>query len=336
MALEGSGTTNTQAGSCVAIQMTCSDMWSVAQDFAHKRLSQLLKAHTPGVDIGSWRFEVKFLANYNVRARRIAATYARLYLETEDHGDLTKKGRYYWMALGAFASKTVACALEHPALKYATPDYGKVMNSLAKGNLWLFYDIAPWHWAYSMDADSFWMCKASRNAQDAAMEPTVQRSMKAMPWSGEALPAMGQFKKNQHIDAGFRAVQEIEELPVTDILKRPKKQLENLMSIAKHEQGSVLQPLIYEDDVFAFFVKVQRMPIANRIAPPLELVFAAACETHDPELKSVAPEGTKMENYKSRMDWITKAASKFHGLMQTRQPYMEGELKTIASWFNQT
>ncbi|WP_111640711.1 DUF2515 family protein [Marinimicrobium alkaliphilum] len=46
------------------------------------------------------------------RARRIAATYARFYLETEDGGDPSKLGRCYWMALGTFASKTVACLLD--------------------------------------------------------------------------------------------------------------------------------------------------------------------------------------------------------------------------------
>jgi hypothetical protein len=47
-----------------------------------------------------------------VRARRLAAIYARFYPELEDGGKPQWKGRFYWMALGAFASKTVACSLE--------------------------------------------------------------------------------------------------------------------------------------------------------------------------------------------------------------------------------
>jgi hypothetical protein len=336
MALEGQGMSNQEPGSSVTIQLTCTDMWSVAQDFAHRRMAHSIQAQTPGVNIGNWRFTAKFLLNYNVRARRIAASYARLYLETEEHGDPSKKGRYYWMAMGAFASKTVACVLEHPAVKYLTPDLGKVVNSFGKGNLWLFYDVAPWHWVYSQDPVSFGMCKASRNAQDAGMEPTVKRVMLAMPWAADALPKIKQFKYNSHLEAGFNAVKEIEALPASNIKERPDAQLANLMAIAKHEQGEVLQPLIYDDDVFAFFVAAQRLPLANRLAPPLELVFAAACETHEPELKSVAPEGTRVEEYKNRMEWITKAADKFHKLMQTRQAYMESELKTIASWVDQT
>ena len=335
MALEGQGMTNATPLSCVPIQMTCTDMWSVAQDFAHHRMATLLNAKTPGIDLGKWRISAKFLLNYSTRARRIAATYARLYLETEQHGDPSKKGRYYWMALGAFASKTVACVLDNKIVNI-TPDLGKALNTLAKGNLWLFYDVAPWHWAYSLDPVSFTMCKAKRNAQDPGIEPTVKRVMHTMPWAGEALPKIGNFKKNQHIDTAFKAVQEIEVLPVSDVKKRPPKQMENLMAIARHEQGVVLQPLIYDDPAFALMVKMQRWPLLNRVAPPLELVFAAACETTDPELKSVAPEGTNMEEYTSRMKWINKAALVFHDLMQNRQPYMESELKTIAIWVDQT
>lgn len=333
--IEGKGITNAQSGSCVEIQCTCSGMWSIAQDFCHRRMASLLQAKPAGVDVAGVRVTAKFLLNYHVRARRIAATYARLYLETEQHGQPDKKGRYYWMALGAFASKTVACVFEHPAVKYATPDLGKAMNTLAKGNLWLFYDVTPWHWAYSVDPQSFDMCKGQRNANDPGMEATVRKVMRAMPAAQEALPKIGQFKKNKHIDRAFTAVKTIEALSANDE-NRAKEQLANLMAIAKHEQGVVLQPLIYDDAVFAMMVQAQRLPMVNRLAPPLELVFAAACETEDPELKSVAPEGTQIEVYESRMDWIRRAADKFHGLMQGRSSYMEAELKTIASWVAQT
>jgi hypothetical protein len=79
-----------------------------------------------------------FVDNYAVRARRIAATYARFYLEMEDGCDVTKKGRFYWMALGAFASKTVACSLED----IRVTSIKTVKEGLGKGNLWLFNDIS--------------------------------------------------------------------------------------------------------------------------------------------------------------------------------------------------
>ena len=42
------------------------------------------------------------------RAKTIAGIYARFYLEQEKYGNPKLMGRYYWMGLGAFASKTVA------------------------------------------------------------------------------------------------------------------------------------------------------------------------------------------------------------------------------------
>lgn len=45
--------------------------------------------------------EYEFIGLYAARARRIAATYARFYLETEGGGDTDKLGCYCWMALGA-------------------------------------------------------------------------------------------------------------------------------------------------------------------------------------------------------------------------------------------
>jgi len=52
----------------------------------------------------------------------------------------------------------------------------------------------------------------------------------------------------------------------------------------------------------------------------------------DPELVSMAPDDTVLENFKSRMIWIDLAAKKFHGLMQTKKYFMEHQLQTIASW----
>ena len=72
--------------------------------------------------------------------------------------------------------------------------------------------------------------------------------------------------------------------------------------------------------------------LTKTILPPLELVFAAACKTKDPKLKSVAPKDTVLENANSRMQWIKKAADKFHGLMETQAEYMDQQLRSIASW----
>jgi len=83
------------------ITVGCGLLWSQAQQFAYLRLSDKTGDN-----------EYEFIGLYAARARRIAATYARYYLETEDGGDTDKLGRYYWAALAAFASKTVSCILD--------------------------------------------------------------------------------------------------------------------------------------------------------------------------------------------------------------------------------
>jgi hypothetical protein len=63
----------------------------------------------------------------------------------------------------------------------------------------------------------------------------------------------------------------------------------------------------------------------------LELAFSHAHSDEQSDLKSVAPKGTVMESFKSR---IVSAANSFHVLMQRRRAYMESELAAIASWVN--
>ena len=96
----------------------------------------------------------------------------------------------------------------------------------------------------------------------------------------------------------------------------------------------ILQPLIYDNPEFASWIQLQRNPWVKWASPNLELVFTHACSTDKAHLKSVAPEGTKLEELKSRMKWITAAAKKFHGLMQRSPALMENELRTIAGWVN--
>ena len=314
MATTARGITNTRTNSCVEVRLDCSEMWSLAQQFAYGRLATLTETN-----------KAALLADADARARRIAATYARFYLETEDAGAPAKKGRYYWMALAAFASKTVACALESAQVQ-ALPE---VHSGLARGNLWLFMDIAPWHWYWSKSKSSFWMCETSRRA-DACVKP-VQAAIAVLPWADQTLPKINQMKTNAQVHKAFELVEEIEAMPL-ESKKRPNKQLDHLLQVAKHEQGNILQPLIYDDEKFAFWVRLQRSPWASWAAPGLELVFAAACATNDLALKSVAPADVKLEKYASRMDWINDAANSFHQLMQTRPNYMEGELRTIAGW----
>jgi hypothetical protein len=314
MATSARGVTNTRSGSCVEVRLDCAEMWSLAQQFAYGRLSVPTSAD-----------KAALLADVDARARRIAATYARFYLETEEAGSPDKKGRYYWMALGAFASKTVACSLESLRVQ-ALPH---VQSGLARGNFWLFMDIAPWHWYWSKSPGSFWMCEPSRRA-DACAAP-VRKVIEVLPWAQASLPKIAQMQTNEHVHKAFELVGEIEAMNASD-KQRPRLQLRHLLEMAAHEQGKVLQPLIYDDDSFTFWVRAQRSPLVSWAAPGLELVFAAACTTDDPALKSVAPADIKLEQYKSRMKWISSAAKQFHHLMQAQTDRMERELNAIAGW----
>ncbi|MET3138670.1 hypothetical protein AAKU61_003041 [Undibacterium sp. GrIS 1.2] len=310
-------TTNVTLNSRVEVKCDCNTMWSLAQQFSTMRLC----THT-GVHKG------QLVEDYAVRARRIAATYARFYLEQEEGGSPDKKGRFYWMALGAFASKTVACTFEVWQVKGLSMVTKTVWDGLGKGNLWLFCDISGWHWYYSRYQSSFTMCLPSRNANNYVKPVKIQ--MNHLPWKNQALPVIKNMQVSKEIQAGFAKVKQFEE--ETQEKRRPSIQFSHLLDIANHEQGVILQPLIYDDPAFAGWVQRQRSWYANWASPPLQLVFTHACDTEKPELKSVAPEGTKLEVFASRMSWIRGAAQQFHQLMQRNGDLMENELRMIASW----
>lgn len=308
---------------------SCDLLWSVAQEFCYKRLSDRNGDN-----------QYQLIRLYEARAKRIAATYARFYLETEEGGDFAKRGRYYWMALGAFASKTVACLLDKWQLHtsyfvgYVSPmSSEEVANGLGKGNLWLFMDIAAPHWFYNHYPENFtngMVCRDRRSA--TSLEEPVKEIVDGMPWSAESLGKINQLALSGDLKAGFDLVPQIE--ATVEDEKKQNFQLDHLMAIARHEQGAVLQPLIYDDPAFSRWTARERWPVVKWLSPTYELTFTHRCEIDDPEFKSVAPDDLVVEDYDSRMGWIENAANKFHGLMIREENYMIGELNTIASWKN--
>lgn len=311
--------TNNRAGSVAKLTVDCNVMWSMAQEFCYARLAEASKPDT-----------VDLIDNYAVRARRISGTYARFYLEAEDNGSLKHKGRYYWMALAAFASKTVACTLELKRVKLQAVAIDTVRNGLGKGNLWLFCDIAGWHIYYNKFKTTFEMCRDQRNTD--TLVAGVKKATKLVQWNGEALPKINNLKVTKEIKLAFEKVEAFEN--EVDTTSRRKIQMEHLLTIADHEQGTILQPLVYDDKSFAGWVKAQRSVWLNWASPTLQLVFNSACETDDAKLKSVAPEDTILENLESRMKWIGSAAKQFHDLMGKRLAYMEAEIANMADWYN--
>lgn len=326
--LRKTATTNTQDGSVCKIEAGCDTMWSLAQQFAYDRLSRREQGYT-------FRPVRALMADYAQRARVISATYSRFYLELEDYGDPKKKGRYYWMALGAFASKTVACTLDlirvdagklMPKLG-ENWDFGYVRDGLGKGNFWLFQDIAPTHWYHSYSAATFEDCLSARGRDGCHKQ--VLDNLKRFPWAETALPTLNYLKLSSYIIESFKTVKAIENS--SKGTQREKLQLDHLLKVAEHEQQIVLQPLMYEDDKFAKWVQRQRGWM-SWFSPDLELIFTHECKTSDKIMKSSAPEETVLEDYNSRMTWIRSAANDFHELMKRKKPFMEKELATMAAW----
>jgi hypothetical protein len=336
-----SAMTNLVPNSCVQITCDCYFMWSLVQQYCYTRMA----TKTP-----IWK-EYKLISNPAVRARRIAATYARFYLEMEEDGEKHKIGRFYWMALGAFASKTVACTFEYKRVKTQTLFTEKVKDGLAKGNLWLFCDIAGWHRYYTVHGNTFDHCMDSRNA--CLLVDELLESQKNIPWAQEVLPKIGNHVVTQEVKKGFCLVKEWEGAKKKNA--KENIQFDHLMEIAKHEQLRILQPLIYNEKDpdskdFVDWIKWQRDGIpseevspklkwvgVDRIpikwaSPTLKIVFGSACETDDEKLISYAPEGTKLEDYDSRMEWIKQVAKQFHKLMMNQTDYMHGELQAMAAW----
>jgi len=342
------GTTNDETGSTVDVEADCGILWSAAQQFAYLRLSEEL------TDNGE-TLEVDLLDSYYARAQRIAATYARLYLETEEGGDPSKKGRYYWMAFGAFASKTVGCLLDHLSVKatYLTGtvvdkafdkvddginyfregksqlhsvDYNIISEGLGLGNFWLFMDVAPWHWLNNNYEDHLFDgmgCIHKRDVQkyaDIPKEVTTQN----LQWAEYSVSKINDLKANHYVLEGMRLVKEIEN--ERDPKEKAGTQMEHLVAIANHEQEMILQKLLYNNSDFTFWIKRQRNVLPLKwVSPTYQLVLTHECETNDEALKSVAPDDVEVEilgslsdgaDSKTRMGWIGQAAEKFHGLMQ--------------------
>ena len=315
--------TNTTTNSCTPVSCTCEELWSVSQQFCLKRLSE-------EVSVNSYNF----VDSYSVRARRIAGTYARFYLETEENSDQSKKGRFYWMALGAFASKTVACTLEHWTL--TSTKHGIVVTAsdwFGQGNFWLFQDIAGWHHYYSkFGSEVFFNCMSKRNTN--TLVPEIKSAIDKADWAKESLSKINNLKSNDFIKKGFSEVKKFERIPSTPNNKslRAIAQYQNVLIIAEHEQGEILQPLIYEG--WRNRREIDSMGLFSWFTPEVALFFTSDCSTNTGKYTSRAPEGTVVYDYESRMDWIRKAAEKFHGLMQNESTYMETQLQTMAGWHN--
>ena len=351
-------------GPPVDIRCSCDDFWSVAQQRAMERLYPRAPCPQPGfLDLRRQppRIFPRFIPRYSlalvgtlppfatavlthevvqrlnqacfyaIRARRVAAAYASVFLEDFEHGNPARLGRFYWAGLAAFASKQVACALDQPALAQGAPD---TVIALAKGNLWLYNDAWPWHFAWALCPKSVHMCMDQRNA--TRLHPVVRTSLCNQEWASEVLPrvpwhidentgqvgeSIGQLQVAPLMRAAIKLWDD--EANSSDSTEQSSQRLEHLRAMARHEQGEVLQGLIYADDKFVADLEQSRflrenLPGADRMLMfKLQLSFSAEEYADDPRWRSDAPPGIRLQDYKERMSWIDNAALRYHQLMNS-------------------
>lgn len=365
--LDWTGITNRTDNSCKTVQCDCLTYWEIHQQEAMKRVSNLEDPR---------KNHYKLEPGYEARARRIASVYAKIYLEREIYGNKQFIGRYYWMGLGAFASKTVAGIFKHglTAWGYKWIPLGIVrdpVHSFAKGNLWLFMDIAPWHYAWSMSAKSFADCRELRHVSKFTH---IKEEVRNLPWS-KCLPIIKHLQSTSEIEEAFGYLPTIESVfkrkgkPRGDNFLKAKNDLfKHLMAIAVQEQRNILQELVWIEwkvQAQATLQSYTKLPDSTLVlssdysvdaVKPVRDSTRTLPSAYNPQdqrqvyvgrhkgILDKLPESvystpmahTQVHDYDSRMEWIAEAAKKYHRLMlsETGREFLEKELGIIAGWGN--
>lgn len=351
--LDWKSKTNSNVGSCRAAQCNCIQFLQIYQQEAMKRVSNLVSANNYELEPG-----------YEARARRIASVYAKIFLETEVGGTTSLLGRYYWMGLGAFASKTVAMVFNAKRSKLAYNfdifmDSDKALDTFAKGNLWLFMDISVWHYVWSVSPTSFKKCKGKRNTQNFV---DLRTSINNLPWSS-CLSDINYLRVTSEINSAFGLLPRIEskfKAKSTLQLKFNAAQidlLDHILYVAVQEQKNILQKIAWEDENLRANVEHQRSEYLNWATIDQTLALSSDYDVSTLKTRrrgtrrdgiggdakslpedpwSAPPKGTILENYDSRMVWINNVAKKYHRLMldPNGRNFLITELKFIATWGN--
>lgn len=320
--------------------------------------------------------------HYAARAHRVASSYARMFLERFHLGDESKIGRFYWTGLGAFAAKQVAFNIEAWQVEY-NPFMGAVHDGLGKGNLWIYNDLLPWCYGYAADPEAFEKCAQERDSR--RFHETVKNNLMRQQWAKDVVakcPVVNEPSKNYGNEGGpgdagsgrpigkdvdnpgylqwtprvsiaFDFVKKWED--ATDKKRRESHAFNHLWVMAQHEQGEILQSLIYNDQTFVDMLDAQRKldktttvdksdyekwwasPLRrlHAMIPPLQLSFSAEEYTMNNQFRSDAkkdgPREMKLEDYVDRMAWIRKTGEIFHYLILKKKTYMINELDKIAA-----
>ncbi len=321
--------TNTVKNSCTTKTMPCSYTWSIAQYQCFEKL-------TTNADKKSSTIHLKVVQDGEARARRIAAVYAKFYLEHSDvNGNTRYKGRHFWMGLGAFASKTVADALGHWSSAADGGVLGVVYN-FKLGNFWLYQDIAGWHFEYNQCSTNFNTCINQRNTNHYI--PEVKEMVYDSHGAYDVLPKIRNLGASQYIKPAFDATKEFERLPSTDREQRKVEQKINLMKLANHEQREVLQKIIYQKSGFRAGLWLAEVGRGKASIPEIQMVYTSKADTDDLDFKNVAPSDIELADITKRMKWITSVAEQYIKLMNndSTRAKVEREMVKIAGWINKT
>ncbi|WP_026285457.1 hypothetical protein [Thiomonas sp. FB-6] len=113
----------------------------------------------------------------------------------------------------------------------------------------------------------------------------------------------------------------------------------HLWAMARHEQGEVLQGLVYSDTGLLQDLQKSRLTRDGMKLDKyvylfkLHLSFSAEEYSTDDEFRSDAPRGIFLEQYKERMQWIKTTAQRYHQLMSgSKSERMFAELRKLAAW----
>jgi hypothetical protein len=367
----------------------CKNMWSLVQYDSYLGLTVSKSIEKVKVLVHGGHEKRTFLyggRSDQLRVKKIASQYAKMYLEKNDYSNSKYKGRFYWMALGAIAAKQVYCgilALDDFVSKYAggvllegankildkqnisdmrfigtggisKDDFDYMRKCMLKGNLWLYLDIYPYHEYYSRFPNTFSSCLNERNGN--TYDSKVAKDMDNMPYN-EGYKSLNKFKYDDavlnNVKKAFKLVSKFEK--EKDITKKQKIQLENLMTIAIHEQNTVLEKSFYspkgnpDPRLKSIFDKQLKLEKNHQFYTQFgalfadvqarQAVFTNACTL--PIALNVLPDKDKFfenmledENLyivKQRMKFITRIANDFHYVMKKYPKYMESCLIALAN-----
>ena len=297
----GFAMTSKEPNKCVTCIVTCEDQWSIMQMEALEKLGEELEGK-----IGLFLVE-----DCVRRAQRTAGNYAQLFLGDEG---TEKEGRFYWPGLAAFAAKQVADGMETARKFYSTESrsafeavrYAAAVTYyyLAKGNLWVFLEVVPWHLFYRQyGAKSFNHCSERRNVE--TYDAPVKRMLLEQPWAigpfkglldvlrkqvaaddfddpdfgmpirdGAALAEMNNCRMTEPLREAFGHIQVYEK--IDDLKTKQNYAYNSALASLEHEQKLHLQRMIYDRAEFRDAMDKNDMA---RAIPGLGWLFGATDPT---------------------------------------------------------